>query len=85
MFVIQLELELGFLSSGPLSVVTERHCERVNGWTDVVAAGRWRTESRQIGREGRIEGCVGEIPRREEVVVVVEERQIVSRLLFRPI
>lgn len=31
-----------------------------------------------------MEGCVGEIPRREVVVVVVE-RQIVSRLLFRPV
>lgn len=36
-----------------------------------------------------MEGCAGEIPRREVVVrigdVVVEERQIVSRLLFRPV
>lgn len=42
-----------------------------------------RGQSRQIGREERIEGCVGEIPRGGEVVL--EERQIVSRLLFRPV
>lgn len=36
-----------------------------------------------MGRERRMEGCVGEIPRRREDGV--EERQIVSRLLFRPI